>query len=188
VGSLARHPIKAWVHQYRLRTFVETGTFEGDGIAHAADVGGFELLHSVEANPKLAVAARTRFAINPRVFIWLDDSVHGVRAIERGAERPALWWLDAHLPEHYGTHAQRLPLLDEVRVIVAGGCHSRDVFLMDDLRLYARRNFGSGNWGEPEPKAFHLQRIRDLLAPTHELTEDLRDEGYLIALPKEPAC
>jgi hypothetical protein len=185
VGKLARHPIHVWVHQYRLRTFVETGTFKGEGLAYALEWGNFELFHSIEANPELAEAARRHFAPkSSRVFVWTSESVPMVRMIERGAARPALWWLDAHLPELYGTTtAEALPLLDEVRAIVAGGRHHRDVILMDDLRLYARRAFASGNYSG-EIQLGHLQQIRDLLLPTHELREDLNDEGYLLALPR----
>ena len=184
--------------QYRLGHFVETGTWRGDGLLHAMGEG-FKTFWSIEASPELALTAQQRVQEECPLVVchWgiiVADSPEGVSIVLERLYAPTLWWLDAHLPERYATKGTRLPLQEELeRITSHGRGHLGDVFLIDDWRLYERGNYGNGNFlqaslgdpdairqlppGDPDP-------IRRLLEPTHTLNLDLRDEGYMVALPR----
>lgn len=172
--------------EFNLSTFVETGTFRGDGLLHAMAFP-FSWLHSIEANPELWKSAGDRVEAERPDYdhytMWRGDTAEVLAGLLPRLERPALFWLDAHLPELYGmTDATRLPLLQEVQAIVAEGRHGRDVLIMDDWRLYEPGSC-TVDFYEP-PRLEDAQEIRRLLAPTHRLLLDTRDEGYMVARPR----
>lgn len=191
MGVLHAFPITSWRHDLGLMYFVETGTWRGDGLLHAAGAC-FQHMISIEANPTLAVQAGDRMTAEyPPTDGWrcsweilLGDSAEALpQALARISSGPALFWLDAHLPERYQAEGTRLPLEAEVRAIVSHPRdHAGDVILMDDWRLYEAKAYQSGNFhtgppGDPRP-------IKELLAPTHRLRVDLCQEGVLIAMPR----
>lgn len=114
-----------------------------------------------------------------------------------GLDGPVLWWLDAHFPEQYSEEdGTRHPLLAEIEAITGAG-RKRDVIVADDIRIYgaigtagglpARSDGAAGTRRVPLHAAPRedLQRIVDLLEPTHRVTFDRRDGVYLVAFPKE---
>lgn len=199
MGRLSRQPISAWRREYGLISYVETGLAEGDGFLHAIKNGGFLHHIGIEVHPEVLgrVAARLEAAEVPehRWDLVLGDSLEAVAQLLRTQHLPpTMWWLDAHLPENYGTTpAARLPLLHEVEAIITSPrCSDGDVFIMDDWRLYEDLDYGAGRlpdrWrleGGRLPGLQHRDRLLRLFTHTHRLRIDLRDEGYLIALPIE---
>ncbi len=195
MGRLTRHPFKLWQHRYGLEYFVETGTYKGDGLL-AARSANFRRLFSIEANPQLAVEAGERMVRKCSGTVWSgrweilnNDSVDGVaEVLSRIAplHGTALWWLDAHLPERYGGQGTQLPLSQELGAIFKHSRpHTRDVFLIDDLRLYERGPFKQGDFpGGPPGEVEHEFMWLRL---THDLHRDYRDQGYLVALPRDGA-
>lgn len=190
MGALTAFPIGYWRCSMQLGCMVETGTWTGDGVAYAL-AEGFEVVHSVEMNAEFADAAAARFAYEGGVTIWHGTSVAILpQIIERMSNSgPALWWLDAHLQDFYGmrldaTHP--LPLKEELAVITQGRDVSRDVFLIDDLRIYEDIP-SERNWPErAEYAEFGNQGIEfvfNSLSRTHGVHRDFRDEGYILALP-----
>lgn len=198
MGFLHRWPLGKIREQYGLVNFVETGTWKGDGILYAMKAP-FESLWSVELQYKLREAACNRvYEVHPddeRWRIMLGDSVNFVKVVTPFLEGPTLWWLDAHLPERYGEAggATKLPLEAEITSIVgAERDHSKDVFILDDWRLYESGPYANGPFihqrnGGPEAKRGPLgnpDHLLALLSLTHIVTKDYRDEGYLVATPK----
>jgi hypothetical protein len=107
---------------------------------------------------------------------------------------PALVWLDAHFPgadfglrdyQAVGIPEQiRQPLACELEILAGRpGC---DVILIDDLRLIEAGDYEAGP--APEELAVAAPRgadwIRRRFAATHEARVSLRDQGYLILIPK----
>lgn len=192
MGMLSLHPIAHLQRKWGLGNFIETGTWEGDGLMHALQFP-FMRLRSVEASVDLAAAAAKRirkvWACDSRWEIIQGDSVLVVPALLRGWNQrmiggePTLWWLDAHLPDRYGIDATHLPLEREVEAIVGNGAHARDVFIMDDWRLYEDHTYDSGLF--PRFGQADGDFIRAQLEPTHHLMVDTRAEGALYAVPLE---
>ena len=101
-------------------------------------------------------------------------------------EGPALFWLDAHLPQRYAgsPDVATFPLEAELRLICGQRDTSGDVFLMDDLRIYEDGPFRAGPYTLDIPRpAGGAGFVTELLGATHEVTKSYLDEGYIVALP-----
>jgi hypothetical protein len=181
MGSVSVFNIDWVISQYGTKQFIETGTYKGDGVRFALSKP-FEKIISIEINPEFYNKAKETFA-DPRLVLILGDSLQQLEPVAALTltREPALWWLDAHL----GTKENPYPLEKELKIIKNFRDISGDVFIMDDLRLYAKGEFGHGNfkddgWGDPGNDEF----FKRLLGNTHVLTPDFRHEGYMTAFPK----
>lgn len=197
MGSLAHFNLAALADRHGLRHFVETGTAQGDGLAWAAQVKSFATLHSIEIVPELVVAARARFASDPRVTVWEGDSGHVIPMLLRDLPpEPCLWWLDAHFPgAHTGADyaaepdpARRLPLQAEVEAIAALRPGARDVLLIDDARIYQPGPYSGGELPADWPPLAGVDRsldfVRKAYGATHGVVVDYSDQGYVMVVPK----
>jgi hypothetical protein len=112
-------------------TLIETGTYKGATVA--ACLGHFERIYTIELDPMLYEAARTRFANQPSVTVIRGDSSTELVRLAGLVHEPALFWLDAHYS--YGETAKGPhdpPLPWELRAILERGLP--DVILIDDAR------------------------------------------------------
>jgi len=122
-------------------TFIETGTYTGDGV-RAALAAGFSVVHSIELDPGLYARAEALFRDDPRVTIHHGDSADALPDIlsKIPPGETCTVWLDAHasgpLP---GGRSGGTPVLDEIQAIGRSG--RRCVIMIDDARL-----FGSAEW------------------------------------------
>jgi hypothetical protein len=125
--------------KYRNPVFVETGTYKGDGVALAREVG-FEEIHSIEIDPERYEQCRLRFKEAQGVFLYLGDSAKVFPQILARLTRRATIWLDAHAfgagdtKEYSGT---RWPLSEELRALAESALRKDHVLLIDD-----RHDFG----------------------------------------------
>lgn len=189
MGKLTALPIDRYRKLYNLGHFVETGTFYGDGTQFALD-SGFESCHTIEVNEHYVNLARDRFK-GKKVSVWQGTSIEQLPVILPYLHDPTLWWLDAHLQDVYGMPVDAfhpLPLEQELRIIAEGRDISKDVFLIDDLRIYEdfpnkpwdpedRKRYAS--WNTQEGGAF----IDEILSKTHRVSRLFIDDGYVVALP-----
>ncbi len=209
MGNLREHPIGDWIEQYGLTAFVETGTYRGVGLYHAQQQP-FEKLVSIDIN-EVWIERQRVFEKDSRIKLLLGSSFQMIpEAIKIVGDRPVLWWLDAHLPEPCADESNQFltgrlkyegnkiygddetfPLQKEIEAIVnSDRDHSRDVFLIDDMRVYETGDYGWGNWDPEEKKLYEAPEdatfVDRLLASTHEVKRDQRDHGYGIGFPKGP--
>ena len=120
--------------RYRLRTFVETGTFAGETTAALA--ASVERIISIELDAALAEAARVRFAAAPHITILEGNSGELLRRAIASLTEPALFWLDGHYSGSITARGgQDSPITDEIEAILAhpAGGH---VVLIDDARYF----------------------------------------------------
>jgi len=108
-----------------------------------------------------------------------------------------LFWLDAHLPDFYDNSFGNdylnnkeifIPLEKELRIIKESKNIENDVFIIDDLRIYEKGNYQSGNWDgvlKNEKTSSGVNFIYDILSDTHTIVKDYRHEGYIICQPKK---
>jgi hypothetical protein len=121
--------------------FIETGTYLGDTVKLALKQPQFKRIHSIELNNKLFSDAVEMFKGEPRVTIWLGDSIDTFPEIFKDMTEVATFWLDAHASGPYGGgHTGGSPLLDELRRIQMHPINYHTIFI-DDRRL-----FGSQEW------------------------------------------
>lgn len=195
MGSLMRFRLDEFIAEFDLKTFVETGTARGDSVAYAAGRAEFQHLLSCEIEPVLAAGAVCRFNDDPRVNIVRMESGLFMRMVCWSELPPAFFWLDAHYPgagfcdrayDEAMPEEERLPLARELWEIRRGRL-GRDVILIDDLRIYETGDWENGPLpvdapGTPVPGG--ADWMREMFAATHEAKTILRDQGYLLLIPR----
>ena len=128
--------------------FIETGTFEGESLATAAN--HFAVCHSIEVSQVLADAVRERFKDRPHVHVHQGSSPM-ILPLIIDPRRATVFWLDAHYQglgrDQMDAAAGECPLLAELDVILAAGWEVRPVILIDDAHC-----FGCPGNRPPDPK------------------------------------
>ncbi len=95
-------------------------------------------------------------------------------------------WLDAHFPgADFGKSAYnsiadknlRIPLESEMRKICQLRDVTKDIFIIDDLRIYEDGPFQNGNWSERlKIGGSGIGFVYDLLDKTHHILSDYGDK------------
>jgi hypothetical protein len=151
-------------------TFVETGTFIGDGIRKAL-AAGFKRVVSIEVQPTIAEKAKAAFASDPRVEIITGDSKLVLPEVIKTITGAATFWLDAHWLDGYEQAETRCPLYDELQAIKGHACKSHAI-LIDDMSMMGTTH----SWG----KGMQVERIKSLLMeinPDYKLSNTDSDNG-----------
>jgi len=196
MGNLKFFDLKYYIEKYNAKTFIETGTAQGHGLEYASQFE-FDKLYSVEFSTELYQICIEKFKDNKKVNIFNTTSKNGLETIfQKKIENNIVFWLDAHYPyadvsptfDNYnkGDDELRLPLEKEIRLIHEKRPNSKDVIIVDDLRIYEDNNYECGNIlrGINPPNNRSIEFIYELYSDTHTITKDLRNEGYLIIEPK----
>ena len=194
MGNIKRFDLGRIIGDYHIKNFVETGTFHGDGVAYALQFP-FQKLWSVEIVPQLAGECRSRFVNEDRVSIVCRDSVTAIKQHLPTLTGPAVYWLDAHFPgadaglTSYESENEdiRLPLALELAAIAQSRNTSKDVFILDDLRIYEDGAYELGNVPK-DARPFGERNIHfaeKLFGVSHKIIRSYRDEGYLILFPRK---
>src|SRR4030095_4469957 len=79
----------------RGRVFIETGTYHGDTVQKALDMG-FERVYSIELSRRLHEQAVARFANRPEVVLVQGGSETELPKILTQVNERAVFWLDGH--------------------------------------------------------------------------------------------
>ena len=214
MGSLAKHNVKFYIDTYNLVNYVETGTGEGECLEYAIRFS-FKKFYSVEIYNEIYQLAKQKFDLLSKVFRREYKLFHGQSAEElvnilKDIDRaePTLFFLDAHFPGADFNHEAydaveddnvRVPLKSELGVIKEYKDIKNDVFIIDDLWLYEDAEYETGTLQQHLDKHFpdknydrsklsgdqNSDFIYNIFAETHHVKKDLRDQGYLIFVPKK---
>lgn len=196
MGVLSDFDLAGLISEYGCRFLIETGTGLGKSVDFAAE-HKFDQIYSIEIMHALALQAGLRFAKNPMITIIHGKSEKGLReALEEiPQEAPVIYWLDAHFPgadfrlaayRDEKNEIVRLPLERELRLLAELRDISRDVFLIDDLRIYEDGSFEEGPCPadhRPAPEYRHTHFVDEILGATHRFERSMRRTGYLCAYP-----
>ena len=120
--------------RYRLRTFVETGTYTGEMVQ--AMNGHVAQIISIEVAPALHERAAARFAGQRHIRLLQGDSATLLPAVLTTLEGPALFWLDGHyMGGESGRGTEDTPVMAEMAALL-GHTMRGHVVLIDDARLF----------------------------------------------------
>lgn len=183
------------VNKYSIVNYVETGVGTGDSMSDMYEVNGIGWYFGIELDNNLCAELLAKF---PTLWLWNDYSEAAmpkiVDLLNTQPGRPTLFWLDAHFPnadfngapyDAEPVESRRIPLETELRIIVENRDVSKDVIIMDDLRIYEEGPFEGGSWPmRATAGADNCNFVYELLAPTHDIAKSYIDQGYLIATPK----
>jgi hypothetical protein len=195
MGSLNRFDLSRIIKEYNTPNMFETGTFWGDGVAHALHLP-FSNIISVEIIPAIAAKARCRFAANEKVKIMETDSISALERQLPKLEGNTVFWLDAHFPgadAGLTDHADgtdelfRLPLIKETELISKFRKKFHDVLILDDLRIYEDGPYQNGPVpSNAIPKGGRsLSFVYQYFEATHYIFKSYLDEGYTLLFPKK---
>jgi hypothetical protein len=165
---LKQMTVAEYGRRYNLRCLVETGTYYGEMVAALRKQ--FDLVYSIELDPKLAGYARQRFKNDPQVKILEGDSGVLVPQVVEQLDRPAVFWLDAG---YYGVDLKKgdlSRLLTELRAILSSPVRE-NVVLMDDARMFVgtENKFNASQlvaWIEREYTDRKVEIVRDIFRVT----------------------
>lgn len=199
MGSLKTHKVKNLIDEYKLTAFVETGLYKGEGLEHAAGFSDFESLVSIDILEQWILKGQKKFKDDSRIHLLLGTSFSMLKESAPLVEgHRVLWWLDAHLPESCMGNRMvfkgnkiyddetTFPLERELEAILSTHDFQKDVFLMDDLRIYENGDYDWGNWNtkgrynDPGNADF----VERLLGDTHTVMKGTLDHGFIKAVPK----
>lgn len=115
-----------------IQTFVETGTYQGDTAAWAAD--HFLNVFTIEGSPEFREAAQKKYRRRSNISFLQGDSRSVLPKVVAELTGPALFWLDAHwMPGAFGASAE-CPVLEEIAVI--NQTPYEHFILIDDARYF----------------------------------------------------
>lgn len=86
--------VKKFGKQYKIKTFIETGTFRGEMIE--AVKTSFDKIFSIELDPTLYKNAKRKFSGETNIEIFEGDSSKILPDILKKINETSLFWLDAH--------------------------------------------------------------------------------------------
>lgn len=115
---MASHLTTEYLDKYSQgRTIIETGTFEGETVRLLQEYGKFDNILSIEIHEGLYLAAYNNFKNDPRVKLYLGDSIDVLRKIVPHLTEASTFWLDAHASGPYKGGTYPSPLIQELQII-----------------------------------------------------------------------
>lgn len=134
--NLLKHFIR-----YSNSVLIETGTHLGNGTWTALKAG-FEQVYSIEIQPELYYEACKVFEEEikeSKVFLYKGDSKELLNIILKKIEKPATFWLDAHLSKNYGEKlSDNCPIIKELNIIKNHDIKTHTI-LIDDLNCFGAK-------------------------------------------------
>jgi len=186
------HPInlEKLVKVLNLKNFVESGTGDCSSMKIAADLNLFENLYGIDLDEDLYNRAVSMFKSSVNMYNgYSKDEM--LKIVGELSDKPTLFWLDAHFPgaDYKGVKydaekddSKRIPLEAELKIISENRDITNDVFIIDDLRIYADLPGGSWEFRSTAGAENH-DFIETLIGKTHLLVEHHQDQGYMLGFP-----
>lgn len=199
MGEINIFDLTPYVEKHNCKTYFETGTGKGVCLSHALNFD-FEKFYSVDLDEELVNDAKNRFVGYPLTLINDYSSKALEQYVPTLAQEPVFFFLDAHFPgadfhkmsyeESIRTYKEEaFPLHLELQSIKKSRNTDKDVFLIDDFKLYEEGDYEFGGWAYSELQeelglVTKSQFIYDLFKDTHTFEKSLRHQGFLFIIPK----
>ena len=205
MGQVSFFNLESLIKTFNAKVFIETGTYLGDSLAHAATFS-FNKLISIEIDPVLVEKARERFKNDPRIEIVQGSSSEVLEDILSRIQENVIIWLDAHFPttpaaqHNYSVEKEkdiRIPLEKEINVLQKRIGIFNDVILIDDLRCYEddlpgvvsfndhMKMLGQSNITRQNLIGVDSGFVYSAYSASHDITKHFVHEGYLSLEPKK---
>jgi hypothetical protein len=201
MGSIQIFSLTEYIENFNCKTYVETGTGAAECLTHAITFP-FEKYYTIDIDGDLIEKAEATFN-NPKItFIHNYSSIALQELVPTlPKDEPVLFFLDAHFPGadfHKISYEESIrqfqdeafPLLNEIRIIKNLRDISKDVFIIDDWKLYDDTlQYEFPGWqykGLQEELGLVTspQEILNEFKDNHDYQINLRHQGFLIVTPK----
>jgi hypothetical protein len=186
------------INTFAIKNFVETGTGTGESLGNVLSLPESKelTLYSIELIDQIYEYLTGKFKNDNLNLIKGYSHEEIVKIMDTISNEPTLFWHDAHFPgadfkidgATYTSEkdpVKRIPLEYELRgVINSGRDISKDIFIIDDLRVYKDGDYETGNWDLREQAgADNIDFVYELFDDTHIIIESLVAQGFLILFP-----
>ena len=144
------------LNKYKNPYFVETGTGSGDCV-RLAIATGFEKVFSVELDPdrqEKNISKFKDFIAKGRVVLMIGDSILELPKILDQLDKPATFWLDAHVDEG-PCGLKKCPLYEELDAIGKNPIKQHTI-LIDDMRILGQ------HWGTGITKETLIEKLKQI--------------------------
>ena len=133
--AVKRQVVKQHARRFRIRVFVETGTYLGDMVHAVRNI--FVRIYSIELSPDLYRKAQGRFAGCRHIVLIQGDSGKLLKDILQKVAEPCLFWLDGHYSAGETAKGEAdTPPWQELSSIAGHRLALRHVILIDDARHF----------------------------------------------------
>jgi hypothetical protein len=196
MGELRFFDLTEPIKEYNLSVFIETGTGLGGSVESILEYDIIDKIYSIEIIEDLYNKCVDKFKSYSNIKIINSSSYNGLKEIlpTISKETNILFWLDAHFPGadfHFTTYEStnnedlRIPLKSEIDLIYSLRKGCKDVFIIDDLRIYEDGPYELGNWDKrKELGGEGIDFIINKYESTHNIHKNFNHQGYLFLLPK----
>lgn len=180
---------------YNIKNFVETGTGFTDTVQHIVRLNIPDLtIHTIEAVESIYEEAIKKIGHISNVNLHCGYSHEVLPGVVKGlSSDPTFFWHDAHFPgadfkycsyDSEKDPTKRIPLENELRIVVANRDVSGDVFVIDDLRVYEDGDYESGNWEYRSIAGGDgIDFVYELFEDTHTIIKSYVCQGFIILFP-----
>jgi len=130
------------LNKYKNKVFVETGSWQGEGIKIALECG-FERIFSIEISPQHVKVCRMMFKNESRVELIEGNSAVCLQTVLEKLKEPVTFWLDAHNAGYFAgiKNMEECAALGELDAIAKHEIKTHTIML-DDVRLMREPAFG----------------------------------------------
>jgi hypothetical protein len=163
-GSLKESEI-TYIHQVdpkykNIKNFVETGTYKADSTVIAAK--HFENVYTIEIFEQLYEESKAR-ADNEgitNITFYLGDSLDKLKEITPKVLDGAVFFIDAHISgsDSGWNGTTRVPIFEELDIILSNPSLGPSVFIVDDLRLW--KSIKAWDWAHITNESI-IQKFKD---------------------------
>jgi hypothetical protein len=143
-----------------IKNFVETGTYKADSTIMASK--HFENVYTIEIFEQLYEESKTR-AKNEgitNITFYLGDSLDKLKEITPKVLDGAVFFIDAHISGHDSgwNGTTRVPIFEELDIILSNPDLGPSVFIVDDLRLW--KTIKAWDWAHITNESI-IQKFKD---------------------------
>ena len=201
MGSIQIFNLQPYIDKYNCKQYVETGTGVCECLSHAITFP-FEKFYTIDIDGELITQAKQRFPQSNIEFIHNYSSEALKELVPTlPKDTPVLFFLDAHFPGadfNKITYEESIrefkdeafPLLNEIKIIKERRDISKDVFIIDDWKLYDDTlPYEFPGWQykylqEELGLTTNSNTIISEFTDTHNCEINTRHQGFLFATPK----
>jgi len=201
MGQLNAFVLEPLIKKYNLKIYFETGTGEAISLQHALK-SNFEHFYTVDIDGEFIENAK-KIILNKNITYVHDYSTNALRSYvpKLAKDKPTLFFLDAHFPGadfHKCSYEESIktfkeesfPLHLEIEILKNTRDLSKDVIIIDDLKLYEPSELYEHSinpvkkYLDEEKLSRDSSFIYDAFELTHTFEKSYQHQGYLTILPK----
>lgn len=134
-------PIYFDLSKYPNKYFIETGTYQGDGIEKALKTEKFQYIYSIELDTLRHIVNKEKYGIYDNVTLIKGDSGKLLKLILKHIDVPCTFWLDAHFCADDAEYGDKWsPIIEELEAIKNHPIKNHTI-LIDDYRCMDNMHF-----------------------------------------------